>query len=170
MSRTLLIVSADHGEAFGEHDSRAHGTTLYDEVLRVPLLFAFPGATPRRVDEQVTLLDVGPTVLDVFGLPTPGYMMGQSLAPFLRGESPVLTRPILAENRLVQAWITRDGKNLIWDTQSGRKELYDLEADPTELDNLADDAAALAQPLADPRAFVETHRLRKDGYRTPYVR
>lgn len=170
MSRTLLIVSADHGEAFGEHDSRTHGTTLYDEVLRVPLLFVFPGATPRRVDEQVTLLDVGPTVLDVFGLPTPGYMMGESLAPFLRGETPVLTRPILAENRLVQAWITRDRKKLIWDTQSGRKELYDLEADPAELDNLADDAEALAQPLADLKGFMETHRLRKEGYRTPYVR
>lgn len=168
--RSLLVISADHGEAFGEHDSRTHGTTLYDETLRVPLLFVFPGATPRRVDEPVTLLDVGPTVLDVFGLPTPGYMMGQSLGPFLRGENPVLTRPILAENRLAQAWITRDHKKLIWDTRTDRKELYDLEADPAELHNLADDPAALAEPLADLRAFVEAHRLRKDGYRTPYVR
>lgn len=169
-ARTLLIVSADHGEAFGEHGSRTHGTTLYDETLRVPLLMVFPGAQPRRVDDLVSLIDLGPTVLDIFGLPTPGTMMGQSLAPYLRGENPELDRPILAETRLMQAWITQDQKKLIVDTRTGRRELYDLRRDPAERDNLADDADAIAGPLADLERFIEVHRLRKDGYEPPFVR
>lgn len=169
-ARTLLIISADHGEAFGEHDSRTHGTTLYDETLRVPLLFVLPQATPRRVDDLVSLVDLGPTILDVFGLPTPGTMMGQSLVPYLRGEDPVLERPILAETRLMQAWITPERKKLIVDTRTGRHELYDLERDPDELDNLADDAEAVARPLAELERFIDVHRLRRPGYRPPLVR
>lgn len=169
LERTILIVSADHGEAFGEHKSRTHGTTVYDEVLRIPLLFLAPGVTPRRVDDLVSLLDLGPTVLDLFGQETPGYCMGQSLVPYLRGENPKLERPIFAETRRVQAWITPDHKKLIYDTRTGRLEFYHLDTDPLELENVASDPAAQAV-FADLQAFVAAHQLALPGYEPPYFR
>lgn len=167
--RTALIVSADHGEAFGEHKSRTHGTTVYDEVLRVPLLVHLPKVPPRRVDSLVSLVDLGPTVLDLFGQATPGYAMGQSLVPFLRGESPQLERPIFAETRRMQVWITPEHGKLIFHARTGRTEFYDLKVDPLEKQNLAASPEA-ARALGDLKAFVAAHQLRKPGYEPPYFR
>ena len=114
--RTSIILSADHGEAFGEHDTWAHAVSVYDELLRVPLLIDVPGVAPRRVDREVTLMDLGPTVLDLMGQPTPGTNMGESLVPFLRGQDPVLRRPIVAETgRSQEAMIFPDGFKAIRD-------------------------------------------------------
>src|SRR5262249_20606833 len=85
-SRTALIVASDHGEAFGQHDTPYHGLTLYEELVRVPIVVRVPGDTRRTVDAPVSLIDVGPTILDLFRQRTPGAFMGQSLVPFLRGE------------------------------------------------------------------------------------
>src|SRR6185503_19931278 len=61
---TLLIVSADHGEAFGEHGAFNHATIVYEEVARIPLLVRGPGVVAREIEEPVTLLDIAPTILD----------------------------------------------------------------------------------------------------------
>lgn len=167
---TLLIVSADHGEAFGEHNAQTHGTTMYEEVLHVPLVFWRPGGEPRVVNDLVSLVDLGPTILDTFGLPTPGHFMGQSLVPYLEGREPSLTRPIIAETRLMRVLVTPDRLKLIVDTRSKRRELYDLNVDPLELHNLADDPALLAEPLAFMNKFFEVHTLDRDGYRPPFVK
>ena len=74
--RTYLIVSSDHGEAFGEHNTHHHRYTVYEELLRVPLLIHGPGVAPRAVPAQVTVMDVGPTILDIFGQATPGDNIG----------------------------------------------------------------------------------------------
>ena len=99
--RAILIVLSDHGEAFGEHASTWHGITLYDELLRVPLMIWTRNGPPRTVNEPVSLIDLGPTVLDLMGVATPARFMGQSLVPFLRGERPALTRPILDRKSVV---------------------------------------------------------------------
>lgn len=166
----LLIVSADHGEAFGEHNSKTHGTTMYDETLRVPLIFWRPTARHRTVDDLVSLIDLGPTILDLFGIATPGHYMGQSLAPYLDGGSPELTRPIVAETRLMTAMVTTERLKLIVDTRSGRIELYDLTKDPGETRNLADDAALLDAPLSAMDTFFEAHTLKRNGYVPPFVK
>ncbi len=168
--RVLLIVSADHGEAFGEHNSQTHGTTLYDEGLHVPLIFWSPGLAAAQVETPVSLLDIGPTVLDLFGLKTPGSYMGQSLAPYLAGEQTALTRPIIAETRLMRTLVTPDLVKVIVDTRSNRIELYDLKLDPDEAQNLADDHEKLGGPLNALTAFFDAHTLRRDGYRPPYIR
>jgi hypothetical protein len=168
--RTALIVTADHGEAFGEHGLQHHATTLYDELLRVPLLILVPGVKPRQVREPVSLVDLGPTILDLLGAPTPGHFMGQSLAPFLRGESPKLTRPILAEGRLKRAIVFPDGVKVITDERHGTIEVYDLRADPDETRNLFNEENETAERAAILRAFFAERTIKRSGYRVPYRR
>jgi arylsulfatase A-like enzyme len=83
---TAIVVMADHGEAWGEHKNYFHGQDLFDEQLRVPLIIAVPGQRGRRIDEPVSLVDVGPTLLDLVGAPIPDNMRGRSLMPYFDGQ------------------------------------------------------------------------------------
>lgn len=133
--RTLLVVTADHGEALGDHGIPHHGTRLYESLVRVPLIIHYPGVQPRVVDDPVTLMDLGPTVLDLVGLPTPGHFVGQSLVPYLRGESPELDRPLIGDTGKVRSIIY--GRYKVIDDQIKKAvEIYDLVDDPWEEDNL----------------------------------
>jgi hypothetical protein len=80
---TLLVVTSDHGEEFGEHGALDHGSHLYDETLLVPLLMRAPGVIPARlrVSETVGLIDVFPTVAQILGLRGMFFPDGWSLAP-----------------------------------------------------------------------------------------
>ena len=168
--RTAVILTGDHGEAFGEHADRYHGRTLYETGVRVPLALALPAARARTVDVPVSLIDLGPTILDLFGQPTPGSYLGQSLLPLLRGEGPAPTRPIVIDSgRLQQAMIFPDGMKIIRDKRRGLAELYDLSSDPTEAHNLFDERPELGeQRLGLLQAFFEVHELHRKGYETPY--
>ncbi len=170
--RAAFILSADHGEAFGEHGTRHHATTVYDELLRIPLLIHTPGITPRVVDAPVSLIDVGPTILDLMGAPTPGDFMGESLTPFLRGQDPVLTRPLVAESsRGMRAMMFADGLKVIDNPRAGFHELYDLVADPRELSDLTGSRAAVSGERIDLLdSFLASHELHKPGYEAPFVR
>lgn len=168
--RTVLILSADHGEAFGEHDTEFHGVTMYDELLRVPLLVAGPELAPRSVATPVSLLDLGPTVLDLAGLPTPASFMGQSLVPELVGEPRPLSRPLVAESgRRQQVMVFPDGHKVIDDRHRGHVQIYDLKSDPGERRNLIESLGASAEPyVATSRAFFDTHALILEGYVPPF--
>lgn len=167
--RTTYILSADHGEAFREHGSSGHSSNMYEEVLRIPLVVAGPGVKPRAVGAPVSIIDIGPTVLDLFGLPTPGSFLGQSLAPLLRGEDVKLTRPIGAETRLKQTLVLSGGLKLIRDQRLGTREIYDLAADPGEQHNLADDPGADREAqMSLLAAFFDEHTLKRPGYKPPY--
>ncbi|MCA9631531.1 MAG: sulfatase-like hydrolase/transferase, partial [Myxococcales bacterium] len=169
--RTMLIVTADHGEAFGEHGRYRHTTTVYDEMLHVPLVVRFPGAMPRRVEEPVSLVDVAPTILDLFDLPTPGTYMGQSLVPLLAGQKVRLDRPLVADSpRLMRAMVFDDGMKLIVDTRTQLHELYDLKEDPGEKHNLYDEhpEAEVYDQLM--QTFFEVHELDVPGYEIKFCR
>lgn len=169
--RTVLIVTSDHGQAFGEHGTTEHAKTLYDELVRVPVLVHGPGIAARTVDEPVTLMDLGPTILDLFGRPTPVHMMGESWVPLLQGEDRTLTRPIVAEGRLKRSMVFRDGIKVIFDQRTGLRELYDLNADPGELDNLVEKLGPQAEMrFALLNRLFEVHRIRRPGYEIPYRR
>lgn len=90
MENTLFVVLSDHGEEFFEHGNRGHRQTLYDEVLRVPLLIVAPrserrAAGPTHCPRQVALCDILPTVLDYVGGPEPENCWGRSLRPLVEG-------------------------------------------------------------------------------------
>ncbi len=168
--RTYVIVTSDHGEEFGEHHAFAHGTTLYDPALRVPLIIAGPGVVARELDVNVTLLDLFPTILDLFGVPTPEAAMGETLLGVALGAPPTFTRPIAAETRLTRAFITPQNLKVIWDTRSGRVEVYDLTTDPAETKNLHGRGSKAARAFEDVEAFFAAHARTKDGYQPPYFR
>jgi arylsulfatase A-like enzyme len=168
--RWILLVSADHGEAFGEHGTFQHTKTLYDELLHVPLLASGPGIfQARTVEERVGLIDLGPTILDLFGVPTPATFEGQSLVPLLAGHGAPLTRPLCAEGRLRRALWMPDGMKVIEDLRRATVEAYDVTRDPEELHDLFDsDPDRAGAALATLRAFFAAHAVKRPGYRPPY--
>lgn len=137
---TLVIFSADHGEEFGDHGGAGHRATLYEEVLRVPLLIAHPTLRPSRIAQPVSCIDLFPTICELLDLPAPSTIQGQSLAPLLRGEA-LEPRALLAEmrNRNQLDWdaLIVGNYKLIYDVTGERKLLYDLALDPKEKRDLA---------------------------------
>jgi arylsulfatase A-like enzyme len=169
-NRWALFVTADHGEAFGEHRTFEHAKTLYEELLHVPLLARSPLFRPRVIDERVGLVDLGPTILDLFGADTPATWNGQSLVPLLAGRRAELTRPLIAEGRLRRALTEQDGLKVIEDAQRKVVEVYDLALDPGETRNLFDvDPVRSDLALAKLRTFFAVHAWRQDGYEPPYL-
>ncbi len=141
--KTVLIVSADHGEQLYEHEYISHSAQVYEESVRVPLIVRFPsGKGPRgiRVRELVDLLDLAPTVMDVFGLRGQGSwekaFHGQSLLPLVggaKGKPAVLSRTVWER----PVYALRDLRfKYIFDTRTGEGRLFDLQADPGEKHDL----------------------------------
>ncbi|RPJ62029.1 MAG: tetratricopeptide repeat protein [Acidobacteria bacterium] len=139
---SLIILTADHGEGLGEHGEQSHGLFLYDATLHVPLIVKLPGETHRgrRVSDQVRLIDVTPTVLDILGVPALEKIQGVSLKAAINGgELPELAA--YSETQLPflnYGWSGLDayrakGEKLI---DAPRPELYDLVRDPRETANL----------------------------------
>ena len=151
---TVLVVTADHGEEFGDHGGKGHGQTLYGEMLHVPLIVHAPGRfAPRRVAEPVSLVDVLPTLRDLAGAAPEPRDEGISLRPLLEGgPSDPERRSLFAhllrrdqQNRLLHA--VRRGR---WKYVEGTRDpamLFDLRHDPREVTNLADTSTALAGHL-----------------------
>lgn len=168
--RTYLIVAADHGEAFGEHNTKTHATSVYEEQIRIPIVVVGPGIKKQEVDAPVSLIDLGPTVLDIFQIDTPGHFMGQSLVRLLQGKKATLTRPIAADTgRRKQAMVFPDGYKVIRDVRRGTVELYDLSKDPEEKTNLADEMPEeTTNRLGTLSQFFDTHEMKRPGYTTPY--
>ena len=147
--RTVLIVTADHGEQLHEKGYVSHSAQVYEQSTHVPLIVRVPGG-PRglRVGHLVDQLDLAPTVLDLFGArdtPFAKQAQGTTLLPMLAGAGPRTGgadgEGVLALSRTVwdrPVYALRDlGFKLVYDTRTGREELYDVAADPGETTNLA---------------------------------
>jgi arylsulfatase A-like enzyme len=150
MDDTWIVLTADHGEEFGEHGNIdvGHGLTLYGEVLRVPLIFHPAEAQAgKRLSRQVRLIDVAPTILDLVGVPIPEEMEGVSLEANVVGGEEASGEDLLAISQVggndgardkdLFAVTTKEFKYIL-DFQSGAEELYDLRADPEETRNVAE--------------------------------
>ncbi len=148
---TAVIVTADHGEEFGEHGGKYHGD-LYPEDLHVPLVVFVPGATPRTIDAPVASIDLAPTVTDLLGVAAPASFDGRSLLPYVDGESlpdePVFAE-LLTDKKVPRRMFTviDGGWQLIVDFALGARELYHLDADRFAQDNVLADEPAQATRL-----------------------
>jgi len=138
---TLVVLTSDHGEAFGEHGRFLHGD-LHVETLHVPLILRFPGRLPggARVRTPVRLLDLMPTVLDLVGLPPPPGIQGRSLVPLILAAAPWDEAGVPSEfndGRTEGSFesIRRSGLTYIVDGR--REQLFDHENDPEERRDLA---------------------------------
>lgn len=131
---TIFILTSDHGEEFLEHGGNYHGSSLYEEQIRVPLVFGVPGLGPHLSRSPVQLVDVAPTILALLGIKVPESMRGRSLVPELLGQG-LADAPAFSEVHTKKMVRYRDWK-LIHDWRRSVYELYDLRADPRERKNL----------------------------------
>jgi arylsulfatase A-like enzyme len=155
LDNTVVIVTSDHGEEFGEHGVFSHGHSLYLPSLRVPLLISFPSRIPsrKRVHEPVSLRDLPATVVDLIGLDKAHSFPGESLARYW-DDSADTVKPapemLLSEVQQITGWpqwypnVKGAMKSLVYEDMhyikhegDGREELYDFESDSGETQDLS---------------------------------
>jgi len=170
LERTLVVMTADHGEGLGEHNEVTHAVLAYDSTLHVPLIIRPPVLQANAiqvVEERVGTVDIVPTILDLLDIEIPAELHGQSLTASWTANkadaAPFYTPQYYAENlspRLTHGWgelrvIYEGGQKYI---HGPRPELYDLETDPDELTDLAAQRPTEAQRLREALAvFIREH-------------
>lgn len=143
--KTAVIVTADHGEAFGEHHLYKHAFWLWEILTRVPLIIHTPGAKPQVIDRNRSHVDLAPTILDLEGVESvPATFVGKTLVPEVYGLKPpddrdpmVLDLPEDSHNPEIRGIVHGTDKLLVYGPGKGRPELYDLAKDPGELTDLS---------------------------------
>jgi arylsulfatase A-like enzyme len=139
--RTIVVVTADHGEMLGDHGLLFKAGYMYDEVLRTPLIFRAPGKLPagRRVRGMTEGVDIMPTLLVLLSLKPSTRVQGRSLLPMVDGKDPGRDE-VHSEFPTTKVIRTADWK-LVHYVGAPYGELYNLREDPHELHNLYDDRA-----------------------------
>jgi arylsulfatase A-like enzyme len=135
-SRTVVIVTADHGEEFGEHHMARHGFEIWETLVRVPLLIVAPGAPPRRIELARSAIDLAPTILDFFGIAPDPAFEGRSLVDEVYGgptdpRDVVVDLPMTSDSGRRRALIHGSYKLMCFDNDTYCK-LFALDADPME--------------------------------------
>jgi arylsulfatase A-like enzyme len=157
MNDTMVIIMSDHGESFGERMVYKHNAQVYDEQMRVPMIFYVPGLPPRRIADYVSTVDLGTTILNLVGIDFGKDRAGISLLPLMEGNAGALSHPpVYGEHSLISQSpyleshkmvdpeskkymvVTQDGYKLIYNRNFYNFELYNLKEDPEELRNLYD--------------------------------
>jgi arylsulfatase A-like enzyme/HEAT repeat protein len=133
----LLIVTADHGEEFGDHGGRYHGTTVYEEQVRVPLIVVAEGALePAIVSQPVQTIDLLPTVLSGLSIPVRPRIRGRDLGGLLSGGSAEPLGFAYAETDR-QSMLARGSLRLLCERRLGACQLFDLDRDPGQQRDVA---------------------------------
>lgn len=164
LENTFVIITADHGQQFMEHGYYGHRFCLYDELIRVPLIIVGPGLKAQVVSQQISLLDLAPTILDMIEIEKPKAFLGNSLLP-LTGQNKLRTGNLEAiseadttGNRLLNFETRRLDTNqrmvslrtAKWKyiyIEGGQDELYCLEDDSKETKNIINVEPDMAKEL-----------------------
>ncbi len=161
-ANSLFVLAGDHGEGLNEHGEKKHGFFIYNSTLHVPLLLRVPGATPRVVEDEVSLVDVMPTLLQALHIAVPSTVQGRSLLSEIQGRPASGRSNLYAETFLPLlhfSWSQLRG--LQWRglkyIDAPRPELYDTLADPHETKNLFRTRQAEAQAMRE-RLFTILRR------------
>jgi arylsulfatase A-like enzyme/Tfp pilus assembly protein PilF len=150
----LVVLASDHGEGLGEHGEKTHGFFIYNSTLHVPLIIRVPEMTPRVVEEDVSLVDVMPTVFQTLKLSAPGSVQGRSLVSSMLGRPAGSPSNLYAETyqpllhfhwSQLRALQSRGWKFI----EAPKAELYDLRADPGERKNLFASQGARAHEMRE---------------------
>jgi choline-sulfatase len=136
--KTIVVVTGDHGEGFGEHGIQLHGYHLYAAQTRVPLIVFVPGLAPRRISTPAGHVDILPTLANLVGAPAEATMLGRSLVPLLDGSAPAeadrdVFQEVSFEGPTERRGLATKGWHLLYNmVPDGTFELYDLARDPAE--------------------------------------
>jgi choline-sulfatase len=177
---TLIVITADHGEELMERGHVGHSScnlkgTLYDESIKVPLILRYPPGLPKGsvIEEQVSQVDVMPTIFELLGIASPDFMEGESLLHRARGEAshsrqeayaettPAGWQALQSDDREMFCVRTSAGKLILKTDAFDRRrewEFYDLRADPCERRNLYPDHALVAPFKARLESYVNRAR------------
>lgn len=144
LNKTVFILTSDHGEELYEHGQIDHGHSLYEELIRVPLIITIPGGNKAsKINYQVRSIDIMPTILDILGLKSDdminNQLAGESLVPLFKGERKNYDAFSETDYRYAvfkKSIRTYDGWKLIKDLEKKTDEIYFLESDKSEKDNL----------------------------------
>ncbi len=144
---TLIVLTGDHGQAFYEHGFASHGSAIFDEVMRVPLIIRGPALKPGVETRVAQHVDIAPSVLSVLGLPPhPSFQGIDLLSSF---SNPKRSAYMVAQTpEAHQYGVVRSGFKLIYDERQREYSLYDLASDPGERSNIAASQPLLVNELA----------------------
>jgi arylsulfatase A-like enzyme len=139
------VFTSDHGDCLGDHHQVYKFSSHYDPVARVPLVMSGPGVQTQGIrDQLVELIDLGPSLLDLAGLPPLDAVDGQSLRPLLEGSEDEIHNAVFSEHGHRVMIRTHDWKLVLY-LGEPLGELYHLTEDPDELHNLYNSPEA--QPM-----------------------
>ena len=142
LEETVVVVTADHGEEFGEHGRYGHGNQPYEELVRVPLVIRAPGADlPSRYARQVRLIDLGPTLFDLAGCDSPEALRSRFTGDTIREEGErdiAVTEKRYRETESYHVAFRTPRWKFIHDTRKGTTRLFDLGDDPGERTDVID--------------------------------
>lgn len=146
MDKTLVVITGDHGESFGENRVMSHGTSVYQPQVWVPLIYRKPGQTQgERISRRVAMADILPTVLADANIKDPGDLEGTPLFTEER-KLPVVARLGPYERDYVEhAMYEGDWKFIL--RTNGEDELYNLKEDPEESNNVIADHLDIAEDM-----------------------
>ena len=170
---SLIIFLSDHGEGFQEHGRLGHGGTVYQEMIRVPLLIKLPSrynARGIRINQNVQTMDVMPTILEISRLPMPDFLQGKSLMPLIqKAGKQENARTVFSEVLSAKLLCAIKGDyKYIYSGATGKEELYDIRIDPGEIQDLSEKRLDLLKMFREERSsfFSRASEWRKKHIQT----
>lgn len=152
---TIIIITSDHGELFGEHALYGHTHNAFDALLHVPLLIKLPPyyeCMPQKIDRMVKLLDIVPTITDLLEIKTGLQFDGESLRPLIEGrEEQYSSDYVISEVRKAFLCVRKNKWKFVLNKRENNpwKGLFDMENDMDESNNLIDKETAIANQLEE---------------------